>query len=128
MTILKRENAWVWILLYFIAGGAAPLFMGVLLNVYDKNAWYAKWENWLIGFLCLVFPVFIMAAIFTIQITVAVASKLNVPTKEIYSLPYVWVCGLIVPIIGWAFIAFYLFYINIMIIINLFNGEGEKYI
>lgn len=128
MNILKRENAWVWLLLLLFTNGASTLVLGALLDVYDKEAWYAKWQNWLIGFLLFVFPFFIMIVVFTIQITVLVAAKLEVPTKELYLTPYIWILGVIIPFIGWLFLGFYLLYISIMIIVQLFEGKGEKYV
>jgi hypothetical protein len=44
MDILKKANWWIWLLLYVFTGGIATLVLGALLNVYDKNAWYAKWQ------------------------------------------------------------------------------------
>lgn len=128
MNLLKRENYWFWIIMYFIGNGISMMVLGALLNVYDKDAWYANWKNWLIGLLLFVFPVFIMFAVFMIQITVTVAAKLNVPGKEIYLTPYFWIICLLIPIIGWFAMGALSLYLSIMIIIQLYNGEGEQYI
>ena len=45
MEILKKENYWIWLLLFFFSGGSSNLVLGALLDVFDKNAWYAKPKN-----------------------------------------------------------------------------------
>lgn len=42
MYLLKRENWWIWLLLAFLSGGSSILVLGALLNIYKKDAWYAK--------------------------------------------------------------------------------------
>ncbi len=128
MKLLKRENWWVWLLLFIFGSGASNIFLGALLDVYDKDAWYAKWQNWLLGFACFFFPFFIMIAIFTIQITCQVAGKLNVPGKEIYLSPYIWLLMIIVPVIGWILFTIMIIYTSIWPLVMLYRGEGEQYI
>ena len=98
------------------------------MKVYDRNAWYAKWQYWVFGTLCLIFPLFVMMLVFTVQITVKVASKLNVSGKEIYDNPYVWIAGLIVPIVGWVILFVMTLYLELFTIVALYKGNGEKYI
>ena len=128
MELLKKENWWAWILLLIGTQGLSALILGGLLNVYSKDSWYAKWWIWVIGFACLFFPGLIMYAVFLIQITVKVASKLDVSGREIYALPYSWIICLIIPIIGWILFLVMLLYIEIFTIVKLSKGEGEKYI
>ncbi len=128
MNILKKENWWIWLLLYFFSSGASVYVLAALLGVYDKNAWYAKWQNWLIGFLAFFFPFMIMLAVFSIQIMIQTAAKLNVQGKEIYLSPYIWIICLIVPIFGWLALSIMLGYIQIMILVELYRGSAEKYI
>ena len=127
MKLLKQEKWWVWLLLFIFAQTSSTLVLGALLDVYDKDAWYAKWKNWLIGFLCLVIPALIMAVIFYIQISVKTASKLNVPGSELYLSPYVWLLFLIVPLIGWSMFIVLITYIQIWNIVMLYRGAGNKY-
>lgn len=127
MKILKKENWWVWLLLLIFTNGTSNLLLGALLDVYDKNAWYAKWENWLIGFICFIFPVFIMATIFIIQITTQVAAKCNVPGSELYLSPYIWLLLIIIPILGWILLSVMLIYITIWPVIMIRRGELENY-
>lgn len=128
MNILKKENWWVWLLIFLFSNGTGMIVLGALLDVFDKNAWYVNWKYWLIGFLCFVFPVFIMASIFLIQIACKTAAKLDVPGKEIYLSPYIWAVLLIVPILGWILLSVMMIYITIWPIVMLYRGAGEKYI
>ncbi len=128
MKILKKENWWIWLLLFIFGGRSSNLLLGALLDVYDKEAWYAKWHYWLLGFSCFFLPFFIMIIIFIIQITCMVASKLNVPGKEIYLSPYIWILTIIIPIIGWIFFIVMVLYVSIWPIVMLYRGEGEQYI
>ncbi len=128
MDLLKQKNWWIWLLISIFGGWTSNLFLGALLNVYDKEAWYAKWQNWLLGILLLVFPFVIMVAIFNLQITSLVAAKLDVPGKEIYLSPYIWILLLIIPIIGWILLSVLIIYLNIWIIVMLYRGSGEQYV
>ncbi|MDD2181577.1 MAG: hypothetical protein PHW32_04325 [Bacilli bacterium] len=128
MKILKKENWWIWLLLLLFGNGASNILLGALLDVYDKDAWYAKWQNWLLGFVCFFFPFFIMILVFVIQITCQVAAKLNVPGKEVYLSPYIWMLMIIVPVIGWIFFIITSIYVTIWPVIMLYRGEGEQYI
>lgn len=128
MDILKKENWWIWLLIILFSGGAATIVLAALLDCYDKDAWYAKPKNWIIAVACLIFPVFIMLAVFMIQMLCQVAAKLEVPGKELYLSPFIWLILLIVPILGWVFFYVILFYLNIWNIIMLYRGAGEKYI
>lgn len=128
MKILKKENWWVWLLLFFFSSGSSPMVLGALLDVYDKNAWYAKWQYWVIGLLLFVFPAMVMITIFTIQILCKTAAKLGVAGHEFYLSPYVWILLCIIPIFGWIFLIVMLFYLEIMNLVMLHRGAGEKYI
>lgn len=127
MKILKKENWWIWLILFLFSETTSTLVLGALLDVYDKNAWYAKWKNWIIG-LIFIIPIFVMLYTFIIEITSKTSAKLGVKGSEYYLSPYIWIILLIIPIIGWiGFAALYL-YLNIAIIVKLYNGNAEKYI
>ena len=128
MDLLKKENWWIWLLLLLVLGNAYVFLLAALLNVYDKNKWYANIWYWIFGVLLLFIPAMIMIIVFGIQILAITASKLNVEGKEIYMSPYVWIILAIVPIFGWISFGVLAFYLQIMILINLKNGYGEKYI
>lgn len=128
MKILKQENWWIWLLLFFFSGGTSTIVLGALLDVYDKNAWYAKWYYWVLGLVCFIFPFYIMMTVFMITITTKVAAKLDVPGSELYLSPYVWILCLIIPFIGWTLLFIMYLYITIWNIVMLYRGSGEKYI
>ncbi len=128
MNLLKKENWLVNLILMILSEGAYTFVLGYFLKVYDKNAWYAKWQYWVLGLVFLFFPAFVMLAVFSIQISIEVAKKLNVKGDNIYACPYTWLLCLVVPVIGWIFLIVLSLYIVIWPIVMLYKGEGEKYI
>ncbi len=127
MYLLKKENWWIWLILFIFTGSSSTIALGALLDVFDKNSWYAKWYIWVIGIL-LILPFSIMSIVLLIQITSLSAAKLDVKGKEFYLSPYIWIILLIVPIIGWILFIILFLYINIAILVKLHGGECEKYI
>lgn len=125
MNLLDKKHWWFWIILFIITSGASNVLLCGLLKLYDENAWYAKPKNWLLGLLCLIFPFFVMLSVFMIQSLIMAAAKLELKGKEIYLSPYIWILGLIVPIIGWLFLTILLIYLEIGVIIMLHRGNGE---
>jgi hypothetical protein len=128
MKILKKENWWVWLLLWLFSSGTSTIVLGALLDVYRKDAWYAKWQYWVIGALALFLPFTVMLIVFNIEILTKTSAKLNVPGKEIYLSPYVWLILLIIPILGWIFLIVMTVYLYIWTLVMLHRGAGEKYI
>lgn len=127
MSILKKENWWIWLLLFLFSGGASTIVLGALLNLYNKNEWYAKLKFWIIGFI-LIIPFSIMITVFNLEITSKTAAKLEVKGSEYYLSPYIWIVLLIIPIMGWILFIILILYLNISIIINISKGKAEKYI
>lgn len=127
MNILKKENWWIWLLLMLFSNGTSTLVLGALLDVYDKNAWYTKWYYWVIGLL-FIFPFFIMIYIFQIEILCKTCAKLEVPGKELYLSPYLWLLGVIIPFLGWGMLGVANLYLIIYSLISLHQGKGEQYI
>lgn len=127
MNILKKENWWIWLLLFLFSGGASTIVLGALLNLYNKNEWYAKLKFWITG-LILIIPFSIMVTVFNLEITSKTAAKLEVKGSEYYLSPYIWIILLIIPIIGWILFVLLILYLNINILINLYKGKAEKYI
>lgn len=115
-------------MLTLFSQGSSTFVLGALLDVYKKDAWYTKWQYWLIGALCFFFPVAIMISVFSVQILCLTAAKLEIPGKEIYLSPYIWIIGVIIPIIGWICLAAGLIYLEVYILIALYKGNAEKYI
>lgn len=124
--LLKRYFSIIWLVLAIITGGISNLFLGIALNVYEKDAWYTKWYYWVLGIIFAFMPALIMLLVLTIQITIKIAKKLNVKGEEFYSLPYPWILGIIIPFIGWIFFVILFTYITLWSIIKLFQGKGEK--
>ena len=102
MNLLKKENWWMWLLLFVITGGSAFIFLGYLLGCFDKKAWYNKPKNWIMGLVILVLPFIVMMSIFTIEMTCKSAKKLDVSNSEIYLSPVILLLMLCIPIIGWV--------------------------
>lgn len=128
MGLLKKENWSVNLILLLMTQGLYFFVLAYFMKLYDKDAWYTKWQYWVFGTLCLFFPVLIMIIVFTIQISCSVAKNLNVPGKEIYNSPYTWILCLIVPVLGWVLLIVMSIYIYIWTIVMLKKGEGEKYL
>lgn len=128
MKILKKENWWTWLLLTLFSQGSSTLVLGALLDVYKKDAWYTNWKYWVLGIVCLFFPFTIMIAVFSIQILCLTAAKLDVPGKEIYLSPYLWILACIIPFIGWFALVTGIVYLEIWILVELYYGKAEKYI
>lgn len=128
MKLLKRENWWIWLLMFLFSGGTSHIVLGALLDVYDKNAWYAKLKYWIIGIILFLIPFSIMVPVFILSITCNTAYKLKLDGSEYYMSPYVWLFLLIIPFIGWLVFVVLLLYINIGILGQLYKGYGEKYI
>ena len=127
MKLLKKENWWIWLILFIFSDATSTIVLGALLDVFDKKAWYAKWYIWVIG-LILIVPISVMIVIFNIQITSKTAAKLGVKGSEYYLSPYIWIILLIIPILGWLGFVALILYLNIAILVKLYKGNGEKYI
>jgi len=94
MKLLKKENWWIWLILFIFSDATSTIVLGALLDVFDKKAWYTKWYIWIIG-LVLIIPISVMIVVFNIEITSKTASKLGVKGSEYYLSPYIWIILLI---------------------------------
>lgn len=128
MDLLKKENWGICLFLNIVTGGLFYFVLAYFMECYSKEAWYAKWQYWVFGTLCLIFPAFIMLMVFAIQINCAVAAKLNVPGEKIYNTPYTWIVLFIIPVLGWTLLIIMSIYLYIWPNVNLAKGNGEKYI
>lgn len=127
MKLLKKENWWIWLILFIFSDATSTIVLGALLDVFDKKAWYTKWHIWVIG-LVLILPISVMIVTFNIEITSKTAAKLGVKGSEYYLSPYIWIILLIIPILGWIVFVSLILYLNIAILVKLYKGNGEKYI
>ncbi len=128
MDLLKKENWWVWLILTIFTGSASTLLLGALTGCFKKDAWYANWKNWVLGFLIFIIPGIIMVGVFIVQMTCEVAAKLEVPGSELYLSPYAWILCLIIPVIGWICFSVMMLYLTIWNIVMLKSGKAERYI
>lgn len=128
MRLLKKENWVVNAILLVLTQGIYTFVLAHLLQLYKKDAWYANYRYWLISILFFFFPVFLVLIVFLVQMLCTVASKLNVPGKEIYGLPYSWILCLIVPIVGWTLLIVMWIYLLVWMIVMLAHSEGEQFI
>lgn len=100
----------LYLILNIITLGLFTLFIAKKLNLYEKDAWYTNWYYWVLGTILGIFPALIMLLILSIKMGTKISEKLNIPGKEIYSLPYPWIICLIIPILGWTiFIILYIY-------------------
>ncbi len=128
MSLLKRENWFVNLLLLLMTQGFYGFALAHFLKQYKKDAWYHDYRYWVAAVLCFFFPVLLLGIIFMVQMLSSVAVKLNVPGKEIYGYPYAWILCLIVPIVGWTLLIVMWIYILVWTSVSLAHGEGEAYI
>lgn len=128
---MKNLNKEQWTKQFFmtiLTLGISNLFLAKKIGAYDEEAWYTKPLYWVLAFLCFIFPLPIMFMVFYFTITTHVCEKLNVPYKEIYLSPYVWLLCLGVPIIGWSLFCVMSIYVIFWPVVMIHRGEGEKYI
>lgn len=128
MQLLKKDYWFIWLLFYFITGSlAAFMFLGFLLNIYSSKSWYAKWQNWLLGLVSII-GIPIMIIVFALETIIKIAAKLKVSGSEYYESPYIWILMVIIPIFGWMAFMITTLYLEIMILVALYEGKAEKFI
>ena len=67
-----------------------------------------------------------MGIVFTIDMTIQVAAKLELPGKEIYLSPFIWLLCLIIPFLGWIALVVLGFYLEIGILVMIAHGKAEQ--
>lgn len=128
MKFLNKNNWFIGLILNIITLGLFSCFLGKILDCYDKDEWYYKWQYWVFGTICLVFPVFIMLIIFIIEMNCKVACKLKVIGNEIYNVPYYWIICFIIPIVGWTLFIIMYIYVITWPFIKIAHKKGEEYL
>ena len=128
MCLLKKENWFMWLIINVISMGFGIIGLFCLMDCVRQDAWYMKWYYWLLAFCFFFFPFSIMIIVFLIEMMCEVASKLDLPGKEIYLTPYIWLILLIIPFIGWIGFTILGLYLEIGILYQLSKGKAEKYI
>lgn len=86
MKILKKENAWIWLILLLLTTGTSTFILGALLDVYDSNAWYYKWTKkvpkLLLKILFILFIIFyISVSVISLLITSEIISPITINSK-----------------------------------------------
>ena len=126
MSILKKENWWLCLILNVFTGGLFYFVIAMAFNLYDKKAWYCNKWYWIFGAICLLFPAILMLLVFNVQMICKVAKCLKVPGEQLYMLPYFWILMIIIPFAGWAILGSMLLYLIIWPNFMIKNGYGEK--
>lgn len=119
MKTLKKENAIIYLFLNILTFGLYTFYIAYKLDLYDKDAWYSRWYYWVLSFILGIIPGLVMFLVFSIKMGCLVSEKLNVPGKEIYTLPYSWIICLIIPILGWTLFVILYIYVHIWYVFTL---------
>lgn len=123
MKVLQSKNWWLYLILSIITGGIFSLYVAHKLELYDEDAWYSNYKNWVLGVYLCIFPVVIMFIIFVIQINCKVASTLYVPGSNIYNQPYSWILCIVVPVVGWTLLLVMYVYIIIWSSVMIYHDK-----
>lgn len=70
------------------------------------------------------FIISVLLMVFQIQILASVNAQLKTPGSELYLSPYIWILGLIIPIIGWIMLIVMTLYLQIWYLVMLYRGNG----
>lgn len=125
--LLKKNNWWLYLILNILTLGLINFVVADQMNLYDKNAWYSNKKYWIIGTIFLIIPVFIMFTIFLVQMSVKVATNLEVDGYKIFNSVYTWILCLIVPVVGWIILIVMYLYINVFSAVFIYYGKGERF-
>jgi uncharacterized membrane protein YhaH (DUF805 family) len=126
MSLLKRENWFLYVFLTFITCGAFSFVIASDLKLYEKDAWYSKWYYWVLGTVLFVYPALVMLIVFNVQMQIKICRALEVPGDRYYKYPYLWILSLIVPILGWSTFLVMLLHVYYYPAVMIYKGNGEK--
>lgn len=127
MSLLKKENAWCYVLITLLSCGVFTFALASDMHLYEEDAWYKKWYTWFLGVLFLIFPAIIMLIVLNIKMQIEICKKLGVKGEKYYGYPYLWILCLIVPILGWSCFLVMLFHIYFYPAVMISQGFGEQY-
>ena len=125
MSLLKKEYWFISLIMLLLCPHIFILILASDLNLIDKNAWYSKWQYWVIGGICLIFPLFLLFFVFETEMLVKVAQKLKVPGSELYTIPYIWILLIIIPVVGWILLLVMYIYLHVWSFVKLCEGNGK---
>ncbi len=126
MSLLKKEYWFISLIMLLLCPHIFILILASDLNLIDKNGWYSKWQYWVIGGICLIFPLFLLFIVFETEMLVKVAQKLKVPGSELYTIPYIWILLIIIPVVGWILLLVMYIYLHVWSFVKLYEGNGEN--
>ena len=126
MSLLKKEYWFISLIMLLLCPHIFILILASDLNLIDKNGWYSKWQYWVIGGICLIFPLFLLFIVFETEMLVKVAQKLKVPGRELYTIPYIWILLIIIPVVGWILLLVMYIYLHVWSFVKLYEGNGEN--
>lgn len=101
MISIMKKNIFLSMLMMIFIPIIPLIALASELDLLDEKAWYYKWQYWFIASICLILPVFALLIVFIIELLVKVADKLKVSGSYVYTSPYFWILGLIIPVVGW---------------------------
>lgn len=126
MSLLKRENWWIYVLISFLSCGIFTFILATDMNLFEKDAWYSKWYYWVLGVAFFILPAIVMLIVLNIKMQCEICKKLHVTGEQYYGYPYLWLLSLIVPILGWATFIVMCLHVYFYPAIMIYQGEGEK--
>ena len=121
MKTLKKDVWPIYLILNVLTLGLFTFYIAYKLDLYDKEAWYSRWYYWVLGFVLGIIPGLVMLLVFSIKIACLVSEKLNVPGKELYTLPDTWLVCAIFPVLGWVLFIILYIYVHIWYVFSLKN-------
>lgn len=130
LNVYKKE-AWYSQTKSWLLGIGGAAFLGVILSFSGISFVDGLSTETMVLILAIMFaliPAFLMAVVFSVQITATIAATLDAPGRELYLSPYTWMLLVIVPIIGWILLIVMLIYIYVWNLVMLARGMGERYI
>ena len=125
MSLLKKEYWFISLIMLLLCPHIFILILASDLNLIDKNGWYSKWQYWVIGGICLIFLLFLLFIVFETEMLVKVAQKLKVPGSELYTIPYIWILLIIIPVVGWILLLVMYIYLHVWSFVKLCEGNGK---
>ena len=123
----KKLPKWVTIGLFICIGVVSlvsTLFFSYIFT-YDSSYPNQLFTGLFSILLLLYMVISLTLAVFQIQILAQVNAKLKTPGSEIYLSPYIWILGIIIPIIGWSLLVVMYLYLQIWYLVMLYRGEGN---
>ena len=123
----KTPKVVIWIVLGMIALAllATTVLMSVSFTI-DFTKVYATTNGLILLLIAIYLIIYVTITVFQIQILAQVNAKLNTPGSEIYLSPYIWILGLIIPVVGWILLLVMYLYLQIWYLVMLYRGIEKE--